>query len=82
MTRRALVAGAAGVAAAALPAVPASAAAPLLPGARLKPDRALSVAVPGGRVYVRVNGDLGNGKPPIVMLHGGPGSENRYLRSE
>jgi proline-specific peptidase len=29
--------------------------------------------VPGGRVYVRVNGRLDGPKPPIVMIHGGPG---------
>lgn len=77
MTRRTLIAGAA-----VLAAVPADAAvpgAPLLPGARLQPDRELSVAVPGGRVYVRVNGDPGNGKPPIVMIHGGPGSSHWYF---
>lgn len=43
-----------------------------------RPDRELRLPVPGGRVYVRVNGDLdaaiaGAGKPPIVMVHGGPG---------
>ena len=73
MTRRAVVA------AAALLAQPARAAAPLWPGARLQPDRELFVAVPGGRVYVRINGDTGNGKPPIVMLHGGPGSAHWYF---
>lgn len=29
--------------------------------------------VPGGRVYVRVNGRLDGPRPPIVMIHGGPG---------
>ena len=83
MTRRTLMAGAAvlaGVpAVAAVPDAPLLPNAPLMPGARLQPDRELPVAVPGGRVYVRVNGDLGNGKPPIVMLHGGPGSSHWYF---
>ena len=80
MTRRAVVAAGAGtLAAGALAAVPGNAAAPLLPGARLVPDRELMVAVPGGQVYVRINGDPGNGKPPIVMLHGGPGSSHWYF---
>ena len=30
-------------------------------------------AVPGGRVYVRVNGHLDGSRLPIVMIHGGPG---------
>ena len=83
MTRRAVVAGGAALAAlpvdAAAPLLPVDAAAQLLPGVRLVPDRALMVAVPGGRVYVRINGDLRNGKPPIVMLHGGPGSSHWYF---
>lgn len=29
--------------------------------------------VPGGRLYVRVNGKLDGPRPPIVMIHGGPG---------
>ena len=37
------------------------------------PDRELMAPVPGGRVYVRVNGRLDGPKPPIVMIHGGPG---------
>lgn len=38
------------------------------------PDRELMVPVPGGRVYVRVNGDLETAeKPPAVFIHGGPG---------
>lgn len=32
------------------------------------------VSVPGGRVYVRINGDLSGPRPPVVVLHGGPGS--------
>ena len=31
------------------------------------------VPVEGGRVYVRVNGDLAAQRAPIVMIHGGPG---------
>jgi proline iminopeptidase/L-proline amide hydrolase len=75
MTRRVVMAGTA-----ALAALPARAA-PLLTGAHLRPDRELMVAVPGGRVYVRINGDTGNGKPPLVMLHGGPGSSHWYFLS-
>lgn len=37
------------------------------------PDREAMVPVPGGRVYVRVNGDLASPRPPVVILHGGPG---------
>jgi proline iminopeptidase/L-proline amide hydrolase len=29
--------------------------------------------VPGGRVYVRVNGRLDGPRPPVVLIHGGPG---------
>ncbi|WP_294392188.1 proline iminopeptidase-family hydrolase [uncultured Sphingomonas sp.] len=46
---------------------------------RLRPDREAMVAVPGGRVYVRVNGDLKAKRPPIVLLHGGPGSSHWYF---
>ena len=77
MTRRTVL-GAAAVAAV----VPASAAArqgPLLPGVRIKPDREAMVPVPGGRAYVRVNGNLDGPRPPIVMLHGGPGSSHWYF---
>lgn len=51
---------------------------PLLAGARLEPAREEMVPVPGGRVYVRVDGDL-DGPPPIVFLHGGPGSAHWYF---
>jgi proline iminopeptidase/L-proline amide hydrolase len=37
------------------------------------------VPVPGGRAYVRINGDLHNGRPPIVLVHGGPGSSHWYF---
>src|SRR5690349_6831605 len=37
------------------------------------PDRELMARVPGGRVYVRVNGRLDGARLPIVMVHGGPG---------
>ena len=45
------------------------------PGVRLAPDREAMVAVPGGRIYVRINGALG-GKPPILFIHGGPGGSH------
>ena len=45
-------------------------------GIRIAPDREAMVAVPGGRIYVRVNGELRNGKPPILFIHGGPGSSH------
>jgi L-proline amide hydrolase len=51
----------------------------LLPGARLKPDREEMIPVPGGRAYVRINGDLAGPRPPIVMIHGGPGSSHWYF---
>ncbi|GGE04272.1 amino acid amidase [Polymorphobacter glacialis] len=48
-------------------------------GVRIRPDFEMMVPVPGGRVYVRVNGDLKGPRPPIVMLHGGPGSSHWYF---
>ncbi len=45
-----------------------------------KPDREAMVAVEGGRIYFRVNGDLRGPKPPVVFLHGGPGgTHGAYL---
>lgn len=74
MTRRALVGGLAAVAVAERAgAMPAGV---QLPGVRLVPDREAMVAVPGGRVYVRVNGNLQGGRAPIVLVHGGPGSSH------
>jgi proline-specific peptidase len=40
------------------------------------PDRELMAPVPGGRVYVRVNGRLDGPKPPLVAIHGGPGGSH------
>ena len=37
------------------------------------PDRERRIAVEGGSVYVRINGRLDSGRPPVVMIHGGPG---------
>ncbi len=37
------------------------------------PTREMMVPVEGGRIYVRVDGDLAGPRPPIVMIHGGPG---------
>lgn len=37
------------------------------------PDRELRVAVEGGEVWVRVNGDLEAGGEPAIFIHGGPG---------
>jgi proline-specific peptidase len=40
------------------------------------PDREVMVPVEGGRVYVRVNGNLAGAKPPVVFIHGGPGGSH------
>jgi len=36
-------------------------------------DKELRVPVTGGDLYVRVNGNLESGRPPLIMVHGGPG---------
>jgi len=51
----------------------------ILPGMTVKPDREAMVPVSGGRVYVRVNGNLEGPRPPLVLLHGGPGSSHWYV---
>ena len=84
MTRRAAIAGvaalagAAAVGAGAQPAVQQTLGV-ILPGMTVKPDREAMVPVPGGRVYVRVNGNLEGPRPPLVLLHGGPGSSHWYF---
>jgi len=37
------------------------------------PERALKVAVEGGEIWVRVNGDLDAASEPVIFIHGGPG---------
>lgn len=44
-----------------------------------KPDREAMVPVAGGRVYVRVNGDLRGAKLPLIAMHGGPGGTHNAL---
>jgi proline iminopeptidase len=67
LTRRAMMG--AGLAAGAL--------APLSARAARIPDRSGFVSVPGGRVWWR---RLGEGrKPPLLLLHGGPGMGHDYL---
>lgn len=46
------------------------------PTAYPAPDRELMVSVPGGRIYVRVNGRLDGSRLPIVFIHGGPGGNH------
>jgi proline-specific peptidase len=36
-------------------------------------ERELMVPVRGGRIYVRVNGDLKSSRAPVIFAHGGPG---------
>jgi L-proline amide hydrolase len=80
MSRRDMIAAAAASAALGVPARAAAAPiGPMLPGVRIKPDREAMVPVPGGRVYVRVNGNLNGPRPPLVMMHGGPGSSHWYF---
>ena len=40
------------------------------------PDREAMVPVEGGRIYVRVNGRLDGPRPPVLMIHGGPGGSH------
>lgn len=61
--------------------VAAMAAASLLPAAARAdpwtpppPERELRVPVRGGKIYVRVNGDLAAACAPVLFIHGGPGS--------
>lgn len=76
MTRRTAIT----VAAAALGAPAAMAATgPVMPDIRIRPDREEMIPVPGGRVYARINGNLAGPRPPIVFLHGGPGSAHWYF---
>ncbi len=46
---------------------------PATPAAWSAPDRELMVPVEGGRVWVRVNGDLNAEAEPAIFIHGGPG---------
>lgn len=39
-----------------------------------RPDREAMVPVEGGRIYVRLNGASNTERPPILLVHGGPGS--------
>lgn len=78
-TRRELILTATGIGAS-LAAAPALArTGVLMPGVALAPDREAMVPVPGGRAYVRVNGDLSGPRPPLVLIHGGPGSSHWYF---
>ncbi|WP_051273046.1 proline iminopeptidase-family hydrolase [Sphingomonas phyllosphaerae] len=65
LSRRALLAGGA----ATLAPLPAFARDAVYPA----PDREAMLPVPGGRVYVRINGGLNGPRPPLVLIHGGPG---------
>ncbi|SEN06071.1 proline iminopeptidase/L-proline amide hydrolase [Sphingomonas gellani] len=51
------------------------------PGPAAYPDPAQEwrVPVPGGRLYVRSNGPLTGARPPLVLIHGGPGGTHDYL---
>lgn len=43
------------------------------------PDSEHMVEVEGGRVWVRVNGDLDAAAEPVVFIHGGPGGRHLYF---
>jgi len=47
--------------------------------AMVDPEVSGYLAAPGGRLWYRINGvdHLSNGPPPLVVLHGGPGSNHR-----
>jgi proline-specific peptidase len=37
------------------------------------PDKEMMVPVEGGKVYVRINGEIGKKATPAIFIHGGPG---------
>ena len=43
------------------------------------PTRELRVPVPGGSIYVRINGALDGPRPPLLLAHGGPGGSHASL---
>jgi proline iminopeptidase len=45
------------------------------------PEEAGYIAVPGGRVWYRMNGvdRFSEGKTPLLVIHGGPGFSHHYL---
>ena len=52
------------------------------PAAYPPPDREFMAPVPGGRVYVRINGRLDGPRAPILFIHGGPGGNHAaYLNA-
>lgn len=75
LDRRALLAGLASLPLAGVTAR----AAPAPAGMKVKPDRDLKVQVPGGRIYVRINGDLKGPRLPLLYIHGGPGGNHTSL---
>lgn len=40
------------------------------------PDREQMVTVEGGRIYARMNGEISAERPPLLMVHGGPGANH------
>lgn len=74
LTRRALLGGLAAAAAWPMVAAWARGIATVPP-----PDREAMIPVAGGRVYVRVNGDLLCPRAPLVAIHGGPGGTHNAL---
>lgn len=73
-SRRAVLAGVAG----GLVAAPWVAAPGVATRARRRP-REMMLRVPGGRVYVRVDGALDGPRAPLVLIHGGPGGTHQGL---
>lgn len=51
------------------------------PASYPKPDIERMIPVEGGNVYVRINGMLAAPKPPIVLIHGGPGGDHAHFLS-
>ncbi len=46
---------------------------PDAPAAWSRPQAEMMIPVEGGRIWVRIDGDLNSGVTPAIMMHGGPG---------